>query len=131
MRPRALPPLLHVVNEGGAFVLEVLAFATLGWWGATRATSFAFSVAQGAGAPLGAALVWGLFAAPRARVRLPMVGTFAVKVGVFGTASAALWTLGWPRAAAAFALLALGNTSLAALDRDAQVRAARNRSLRA
>ncbi|AXG14696.1 DUF2568 domain-containing protein [Intrasporangium calvum] len=48
--------------------------------------------------PLVAAVAWGLFAAPRARVRVPRL-TPAVKVLVLGAAVAAAFTVlptGWP-----------------------------------
>jgi hypothetical protein len=116
-----------VANEGLAFVLEMAALATLAWWGAARGTSTAASVLLGIGAPLAAAVVWGSFAAPKARIRLPMAGVIAVKALVFGSASAALFALGRPRLAASFAAIALANTVLATLDRDAAMRASPDR----
>jgi hypothetical protein len=114
-----------VANEGSAFLLEVAALAMLAWWGATGRASVALAVLFGAGAPLAAAIVWGLFAAPRAKIRLPMAGIVAIKALVFGAASAALWGLGWQRLATTFGAIAFANTVIAAVDRDAQMRAAR------
>jgi hypothetical protein len=91
MRLRGLPPVLHAANEGSAFLLELVALGVLGWWGATRGTSLALSVLLGAAAPTAAAVAWALFAAPKARIRLPMAGILAIKALVFGSASAALW----------------------------------------
>jgi hypothetical protein len=124
---RALAPLLHRANEACAFLLEMAVLLTLGWWGATRGTSVAIALSLGSGAPLAAALVWGLFAAPKARIRLPMAGVLAVKALVFGSAAAAICALGRPRLAASFAVIALANTIIAALDRDAAMRASRSR----
>jgi hypothetical protein len=125
MRPRALPRPLHLANEGLAFLLEVAALAALAWWGVTVGTSTAVSVLLGIGAPLAAAVVWGLFAAPRARIRLPMAGVIAVKALVFGCASVAIHALARPRLALSFAAIALASSVIAALDRDATVRASR------
>jgi hypothetical protein len=127
MRSRALPPLLHQANEGLAFLLEIAVLATLGWWGATRGAGVAAASLLGIGAPLAAALVWGLLAAPKAKIRLPMAGVVAVKALVFGGASAAICALGTPRLATSFAAIALANTVIAVLDRDAAMRASRNR----
>jgi hypothetical protein len=125
MQPRALPPLLHVANEGCAFLLELAALTILAWWGATRSASLVSAVLLGGGAPLAAAVVWGLFAAPRAKIRLPMAGVLAVKALVFASAGAALLALGRPGLSASFATVALTNAAIAAFDRDARVRAAR------
>jgi Protein of unknown function (DUF2568) len=125
MQPRALPPLLHVANDGCAFLLELAALAILAWWGATRSASLVSSVLLGGGAPLAAAVVWGLFAAPKARIRLPMAGVLAVKALVFVSAAAALWALGRPGLSVCFATVALTNAAIAAFDRDARMRAAR------
>jgi hypothetical protein len=116
---------MHVANEGCAFLLELAALAILAWWGATRGTNMISAVLLGGGAPLAAAVVWGLFAAPRARVRLPMAGVLAVKALVFASATAALFVLGRRGLAIGFAAVALTNAAIAAFDRDARVRAAR------
>ena len=68
--------------------------------------------ALGIGAPLLAAVLWGLFAAPRAPVSVPIVG-LGVKLIVFGSAAAALYATGHRALAAAFALLVAVNAVLA------------------
>ncbi len=124
---RALPPALHAVNEGSAFLLELVMLAILGWWGARTGTSMPAAVLLAVGAPLAAVVVWGLFCAPKTRIRLPMAGVIAIKVLVFASASAALWAVGRPRLAIAFGAIALANAVIAAFDRDAAMRAARER----
>ncbi len=124
---RALPPALHAANEGCAFLLEVVMLAILAWWGARMGTSKAAAVLLAAGAPLAAAVVWGLFCAPKAKIWLPISGVVAIKMLVFASASAALWALGSPRLAIAFAAIALANAVVAAFDRDAAMRAVRER----
>lgn len=104
--PRTLPAPVHLVNETLAFLVEVAALAALAWWGAQAGRGLAAHVLLGVAAPLLAAVVWGLFAAPRARIRLPIAGVLAVKAVVFGAATAALYGAGHPAMAAAFAVVA-------------------------
>ncbi|MFB7736772.1 YrdB family protein [Streptomyces sp. NPDC056112] len=114
-----LPGSLHVVNEGLAFLLEVLALAALAWWGWQSADHMATRLLLAVAAPAAAAVVWGLFAAPKARVALPVLGVLAVKALVFGTAVAALYAVGRDRWAAVSAVVVAVNTVLATLDRNA------------
>lgn len=121
-RLRTLPGPVHLANETLAFLIEVAALAALGWWGFQAGGGLAAHALLGVGAPLLAAAVWGLFAAPRARVRLPLGGVLAVKAVVFGAATAALYGAGHPAMATAFAVVAVANTALAAADRRAAFR---------
>lgn len=59
----------HWANLTVAFLLELCALAALGYWGLRTASGPATKAALGIGAPLLAAVLWGLFAAPRARCR--------------------------------------------------------------
>jgi hypothetical protein len=116
---RALPPGLHAVNEGLAFLLEVLALGGLAWWGADTGGGLAAKILLGAGAPILAAVGWGMFAAPRARFGVPLAAVLVVKVIVFGLAAVAVYAIGRPGLAIAFALVVLINTTLATVDRGA------------
>jgi hypothetical protein len=69
-----------------AFVLELCALAVLGLWGFSVGGGPVTKTALGIGAPLCAAVLWGLFAAPRAPVSVPLV-RFGTKVLVFGSAT--------------------------------------------
>jgi hypothetical protein len=115
---RLLPAPLNVANEALAFLLELAMLAALGWWGATVGGSFVVHVLLGIGAPLTAAVVWGLFAAPRARVRLPMGGVIAVKALAFGSAAVAIAAMGRWGLAASFAVVTFVNTAIVVMDRD-------------
>jgi hypothetical protein len=114
-----IPGPLHLVNEALAFLVELLALAVLAWWGAETGSGLFVHLLLGIGAPLAAAVVWGLFASPKARVKLPPAGILAIKGLVFGVALICLDLLGHRTLAIAFGVIAAANTVIAALDRDA------------
>ncbi|WP_426367618.1 DUF2568 domain-containing protein [Streptomyces sp. E-08] len=114
-----LPAPLHAVNEGLAFLLELAALAVLARWGWEAAENVALRLLLAVAAPALAAVVWGLFAAPKARFRVPLAGVLLVKALVFGAAALALLGLGRPVWAVVFAAVALVNTALATVDRRA------------
>ena len=114
-----LPQPLHAVNEGLAFLLELLMVAGLAWWGSQAVSGLAGRIALAVVTPALAIVVWALFAAPRARIRLPVAGVLAVKAVVFAGGTAAVYSMGWHAAAIAFAIVAAVNTTIAALDREA------------
>ncbi|MCO5996050.1 YrdB family protein [Actinoallomurus rhizosphaericola] len=117
-----IPRPLHAVNEGLAFLLELAALAVLAWWGAEAGDGVVLSVVLAVILPLVAAVVWGLFAAPRARIRLPLAGVLVVKVIVFGAAVAALYALHHGRSALVCAVIVILNLLIATMDRNALVR---------
>jgi hypothetical protein len=84
-------------NDVVAFLVELLALALIGLWGYRAGGPVWAKALLAVGLPLLAAVTWGLFAAPRARLRIPWV-TLLVKVLVLGAAVAAGFTilpLGW------------------------------------
>ncbi|MDP9487036.1 MAG: YrdB family protein [Actinomycetota bacterium] len=103
---------LRWANLTLAFVLELCALGALGYWGARTGGGPVAKTALGIGAPLLAAVLWGLFAAPRAPVSVPILG-LGVKLVVFGSAASALYAAGHRALAAAFALLVVVNGILA------------------
>jgi hypothetical protein len=106
---------LYLANESFAFVLEIAALAALGWRG--FAHDGFIRVVLGLGTPLLAAVIWGLFAAPKATVRLPLPAVLAVKAVVFGAAALALYAVGHPVLAAVFAVVVVLNTTAATVTR--------------
>jgi hypothetical protein len=78
-----------------AFAAELASLAGLALWGATVPEGAVARVASGVGLPVAAALLWGLFAAPRAVVRVPVLAAL-VAVAVEGGAIAALVAAGHP-----------------------------------
>ena len=121
----ALPRPLHLANEGLAFLLELAAIATLGWWGFSTGHGLLPHLLLGLGAPVAAMALWGLFAAPKARFPVAMPLVLAVKAVVFGAAVLACAALGHQPSALVLALVAVGNTALATVDRDALTTASR------
>lgn len=107
--------LLQATNLGLRFLLELAALAALGWWGWRHGPNVPLKVVLAAGAPLVAAVVWGLFAAPKAAIPVPGVAQVAVQVAVFAAATLALLANGAPRLAVAFAVVAIANAALMAL----------------
>ena len=90
------------------FLLELAALAALGWYGARTGDSTAAKVALGAGLPLVAAVLWGLFAAPRSTFDVPALG-LVVQVLVFGGAALALLAGDRDVLAAVFAAVVIAN----------------------
>lgn len=114
-----MPKPLHVLNEGLAFVLELLAFGTLGWWGFHVTDNVVGDLLLGLGSPVAAMVLWGMFAAPKARFAIPLPGVLAVKAVVFTSSAAALYDLGDHGLAEGFAIVVVANTVLATFDRNA------------
>ncbi|WP_406459235.1 YrdB family protein [Streptomyces sp. NBC_00876] len=100
-------------NEGLAFLLELAALACLCWWGFTAGDGLAVHLLLGIGLPAVAIALWGTFAAPRARIRLPLAGVLAVKAVVLGGGALALYGVGHPVAAVVMAVVVVVNTALA------------------
>ena len=101
----------HWTNLALAFLLELCALAALCYWGVSVGGSPVTKAALGLGAPLFAAVLWGLFAAPRAPVSVPLVG-LGVKLIVFGSAVVALYATGHRTLAIFFAVIVVANAAL-------------------
>ena len=100
-------------NEALAFVLELVAIGCLAWWGFTATDGVVPSLLLGLGVPAVAVASWAMFAAPRARIKLPLAGVLAVKAVVLGGAAAAVYGVGHPVAAAVLGVVVLANTGCA------------------
>ena len=90
------------LNATVAFALELAALAVLGWGGWQLGGPVAVRALLAGGLPVAAAVLWGLFAAPRA-THPSTVGRLAVQVLVFGAAAVLLAWGASPRWGAAFA----------------------------
>ncbi|WP_042414179.1 YrdB family protein [Streptacidiphilus anmyonensis] len=117
-----IPKPLHHANELLAFLLELVALGGLAWWGFRTGQNAAVHVLLGVGAPLAMAVLWGMFAAPRARHPLPVPALLVFKLVVFGLAAAALYAVGAHAFGIVFAVVAVANTVLATADRESLAR---------
>ena len=113
-----LPKPLHVANEGLAFLLELVALVLLAVWGFKTGSNIAVHILLGLGAPALMIVVWGSFAAPRARFQVSMAAVLAVKFVVFAAATAAGYAAGWHAVAIVFGVVASVNSVIAAFDRE-------------
>jgi hypothetical protein len=105
----------HWANLALAFVLELCALAALCYWGVSVGGGPFTKTALGLGAPLCAAVLWGLFAAPRAPVSVPLLA-LGTKVLVFGSAALALYVTGHSTLAIVFALIVVANAVLVRIE---------------
>jgi predicted Kef-type K+ transport protein len=88
------------------FLLELGALVALGYFGFTQFEP-PLSIVVGLGLPLAAAVLWGLFRAPRRAIKTPFWGRIAVEVLVMGGAVVALVLANQPVLAAVFGIVAL------------------------
>ncbi|MFI6862490.1 YrdB family protein [Streptomyces sp. NPDC050421] len=100
-------------NEVLAFLVELAALACLFRWGFGLGDGLAVQLLLGTCVLAVAIALWGLFAAPRARIRLPLAGVLVVKAVVLGGGAFALYAVGHPVAAAVLAVVVVVNTGLA------------------
>ena len=89
-----------------AFLAELAALAALATWGWSVGGSTASRVLLALAAAGGAAVLWGVFAAPHAPVQVTALA-YLVKIVVFGAAVLALVGTGHPRFAVALGAAAL------------------------
>ena len=106
---------MTVVRAGAevvAFLLELCALAAVAYWGYTE------SVVLAVVTPLVLAVIWGVFASPRARVALPQWPKLALRVGLLLASALALAVAGQHGLALALAVAVVAdNVLLAALGR--------------
>ncbi len=99
------------LNLLAKFLLELGALAAIGLWGASVADG-PLAVVLAIGLPVVTAVLWGAFAAPKARHRLPLRLRAPFELGVFALAALALWSA-WSTAwGVAFAAIAAVNALL-------------------
>lgn len=75
------------VNDLVAFLVELAAFALIVAWGFQASDNVLVRLLLGVGGALLAAVAWGLWAAPKARFKVP-AAALATKVAVYGAAAA-------------------------------------------
>lgn len=100
-------------NLAAAFMLELCMLAALVYWGFRTGNGTFAKVGLGIGVPLLVVVVWGLFLAPQATVPVSGPLYLALKVVIFGLATAGLVRSGHPVLASVFALAVILNAILA------------------
>lgn len=101
-----------MLNALLAFLLELAMLVFVAWWALVLDVPWWARVLVALVAVGALVVLWGTFAAPRARVRLPVIGVVAVKAVAFGAGALALWGLGNPVAAVVFAVVAAVNVAV-------------------
>src|SRR4051812_48683162 len=104
--------ILKNINLALAFLLGLCMLAALGYWGFTLDQGLAIRVGAGLGVPALAAVVWGLWMAPRAANPLPEPLHLIVELIIFGLAIAALYAAGRPRLVLIFGIIYVINVVL-------------------
>lgn len=95
--------IVQSINLAAAFLLELCMLAALGYWGFTTVQGWP-RIVLGVAAPVLAAVVWGIFLAPKAARPLDPSLTFWLKAAILGLGAVALAAAGRPRLAVGFAL---------------------------
>jgi hypothetical protein len=81
------------------FLLEVALLIVLAIWGFGQAETLALGLLCGLAAPSAAALLWGLFIAPKRRFELGRIPRLILELALFAVAAGALWQTDRPIAA--------------------------------
>lgn len=104
--------IVQAANLALRFILELCLLAAFGYWGFKTGQSTIVKIALGIGVPLLVAAVWAFFLAPASKTRLQEPWLLIVELILFGSAVAALYSLGQRNVAWAFALVYLLNRIL-------------------
>ncbi len=104
--------IIQSINLLLRFLLELCILVALGYWGFTTGQPTIVKIGLGLGAPLLAAVVWGVFLAPASSRRLQEPWFLIVELVIFGLAIAALYSTGQRSLAVAFALIYVINKVL-------------------
>ena len=101
-----------LLNLGVRFLLEIAMLVALGWVGGEIGSSWVIRVGLAIVLPLVAAVVWGMFIAPKASRRLADPAKLLVELVLFSAACVGLAAVGHPWLAAAFAIVLAVNTAV-------------------
>lgn len=106
---------LKGINLGVAFLLELGAVVAYAFWGFAVGPNIPAKIALGLGAPALAIVVWAIFGAPKSKRHLQGAAYLGLQAVFFGGAGLALFAAGQHVAGIAFAVIALVNSTAAAL----------------
>ncbi len=107
--------ILKNANLGLYFLLELCAFAAVGYWGWQVGDALPLKLGLAIGVPLLIAVVWGTFLSPRASRPLPGPIQWGIKLAIFLGAAALLAVVGQTTLAWYFAITAIVSSGVAAL----------------
>lgn len=99
-------------NVALRFLLELCVLVALGYWGFQTGRGLIAKIGLGIGAPVVAAVVWGLFGAPNSLQQLHDPWHLILEMVVFGAAAAALIAAGQRALGVIFALIFVINRVL-------------------
>jgi hypothetical protein len=94
------------------FLTELALLAGLAVAGAHLGEGVVFGIIDAVLMPVGAAVIWGLFVASRARRRLPEPARFLVELVLFAATGLVLALVGWLVAGVVVAVLGIGFAAL-------------------
>jgi Protein of unknown function (DUF2568) len=106
------PSALRSANLAVRLLCELGLLVALAVWGFHTGSSPAADLALGLGAPLLAAVIWGLWVAPASRRRLADPARLVLEVVLFAAGVAALAAAGYVLVAVVFAVVVAANTIL-------------------
>lgn len=103
---------VQMVNLGLRFLLELCLLAALAYWGFQLDRGWLVRIGAAIGAPLLAAVIWGMFVAPKAAQLLEDPWRFLLEIALFGLGTVALLAAGRPALAAALFSIFIANRLL-------------------
>ena len=105
--------MIGLANLTVRFLLELLLLAALAWWGFTLDAPIVVRILAGLAAAAGAAVVWGLWIAPRARSRLRDPLRFGIETVLWIAGAGAVAAVAGTAWGVGFLVLALVTSALA------------------
>ncbi|WP_206791000.1 YrdB family protein [Amycolatopsis sp. MtRt-6] len=94
------------------FLTELALLGGLALAGTQLGSGVVLAIVDAVLLPLGAAVLWGLFVAPRARRRLPEPGRFLLEFALFAATGVVLALLGWLVVGLAVSVVGIGVAAL-------------------
>jgi len=103
---------IKVLNLGVRFLLEIIALIILGYWGFQVSQGTIMKIIVGIGTPLLAAVIWGLFGAPKATYLLTGFPFLLLEIIIFGLPAVALFFIEKQKLAFIYGLVTVINLIL-------------------
>ncbi len=107
--------ILKSINLVVSFLLELCALAAFAYWGFRTGGNSLLRFVFGIGAPVLAAITWGIFGAPRSRFHLTGAAYQGFGLIFFGLAAIALYAAGQRTMAIVFIIIVIINRALVVL----------------